>query len=64
MKKDIIKAISRRYIMLFLVLAFIFVFILIKTNVDSSLFANIIGTLILLALIPFAIIVLIRRQKK
>lgn len=62
MKKDFIKAISKRYVFLFLLLALLFVFILLKSNVSARLFANIIATLVLLALIPFAIILLIRRK--
>ena len=64
MAKSTIDAIKKRYIALFVALLLIFVAVMLLTNVSGSMFANILATLIMLAMIPYAIILLIRRKKE
>ena len=64
MAKNIKKALAKRYGVLFALLALFFVFILLTTKVSGKMFVNIIGTLVLLALIPFAIMAMLKKQAK
>ena len=64
MPVDIIKKLTRRYEVLFFLLALFFITILVINKTDAGLFANIIATLLLLAIIPFAILFMIREKIK
>lgn len=64
MKQKVLKALEKKYAVLFFVLAALFVYILLNSDMDAKLFANIIGTLVLLAIIPFAILYLMKKENK
>ncbi|GAG06479.1 unnamed protein product [marine sediment metagenome] len=62
MGKDIIRSIEKRYIALLVVLVLVFVFILLTADITGRMFANIIAIIVMIALIPYAIILLIRKK--
>ena len=64
MRKNIIKAVSIKYGVLFILLAALFIYVLTGSDISGSMFANIVATLVLLAIIPFALIYLIKKQPK
>lgn len=64
MSKELLKKIALRYEFLFLLLAFFFVFVLLSIKTNIGLLANIIATLLLLAMIPVAIMITIDRRAK
>ncbi|MBN2111735.1 hypothetical protein JW707_01415 [Candidatus Woesearchaeota archaeon] len=64
MKSDFVKSIAKRYVILFVLLLALFVYVLARADISGSMFANIIATLVLLAIIPFAIIMLMNKRKK
>ncbi len=64
MSKELLKKIALRYEFLFLLLALFFVFVLLSIKTNIGLLANIISTLLLLAMIPVAIMITIDRRAK
>ena len=64
MPKELLKKIALRYEFLFLLLALFFVFVLLSIKTNIGLLANIIATLLLLAMIPTAIMIMIDRRVK
>ena len=64
MPKDLIKAIARRYAILIVFLVAVFVVMIALQGVNPSMFVNIIATLLLVALVPFAIIILAKKKIK
>jgi len=64
MTKELIKKIALRYEFLFALLALFFVFVLLSIKTNIGLLANIIATLLLLAMIPVSIIIAIDRRSK
>ena len=64
MPAKLIRKLARRYEVLFALLALFFISILLITKTDAGLFANIIATLLLLAIIPFAILFMIEKRVK
>jgi len=64
MSAELIKKLARRYEVLFALLALFFGAVLLITKTDAGLFANIIATLLLLAIIPFTILFMIEKKVK
>ena len=64
MPDKIIRKIEKRYIALIAAIALVFISLMLMSDVTGRMFANILGTLILLALIPFAIIFLIKKKER
>jgi hypothetical protein len=64
MKSNVVKKVAKRYVVLIAVIAVLFIYILLNSEISGMLFANILATLALLAIIPFAIIYMIKKQQK